>query len=226
MTRNLRYLIYFLIIVLLIVSLLAIPLSKPVMNSKDRIIVIDAGHGGFDGGAVSPNGVREDRLNLSVAKMLKTMCENQGYSVIMTRDDDNALGDTKDEDMQKRRQIIQNADADIVVSIHMNKFVDTTCSGPVVFYEKSSAEGEKIAKIVQSQLVETLKPEKQRTEKPETYFILQSGNTPCILVECGFLSNEREEKLLQTKEYQQKCAAAIFKGIQLYFSQQLLSIHV
>ena len=87
MKRKRRYLIYFLIVIVLIASLIAIPLSKPVMNQKDIIIVIDAGHGGFDGGAVSPNGVKEDGLNLSVAMKLKTMCLNQGYGVIMTRED-------------------------------------------------------------------------------------------------------------------------------------------
>ncbi len=223
MKRKRRYLIYFLIVIVLIASLIAIPLSKPVMNQKDIIIVIDAGHGGFDGGAVSPNGVKEDGLNLSVAMKLKTMCLNQGYGVIMTREDENAIGDTKDEDMRKRKQIIENSNASVVISIHMNKFSDTTCHGPVVFYHKDSEEGEKLAKIMQEKLVETLKPERPRVEKPETYFILRSGDCPCVLVECGFLSNAHDEELLQTKDYQEKCATAIFKGLQLYFSQRYMS---
>ena len=223
MKRKGRYLIYFLIVMALIASLIAIPLSKPVMKQRDNIIVIDAGHGGFDGGAVSPNGVKEDALNLSVAMKLKTMCLNQGYSVVMTREDENAIGDTKNEDMKKRKQIIENSNADVVISIHMNKFNDTTCHGPVVFYHKDSPDGEKLAKIMQEKLVETLKPERPRVEKPETYFILRSGDCPCVLVECGFLSNAHDEELLQTEDYQEKCAAAIFKGLQLYFSQRYMS---
>lgn len=223
MKRNGRYLIYFLIIVVLIASLLAIPLSKPVMKQRDAIIVIDAGHGGFDGGAVSPNGVKEDSLNLAVAMKLKTMCFNQGYSVIMTREDENAIGSTKNDDMKKRKQIIENSNASVVISIHMNKFNDTSCRGPVVFYHKDSTEGEQLAKIMQEQLVATLKPEKPRVEKPETYYILRSGDCPCVLVECGFLSNAKDEELLQTQDYQDKCASAIFKGLQLYFSQRYLS---
>ena len=218
-----RYLIYFLIVIALIASLIAIPLSQPVMKQRDAVIVIDAGHGGFDGGAVSPNGVKEDGLNLAVAKMLKTMCLNQGYSVVMTREDENAIGDTKNADMKKRKQIIENANADVVISIHMNKFKDTSCHGPVVFYHEDSAEGEKLAKIMQEKLVEALKPEKPRVEKPETYYILRSGDCPCVLVECGFLSNAHDEELLQTQDYQQKCASAIFKGLQLYFSQRTMS---
>ncbi len=220
MKSKTRYLIYFLIVVALIASLIAIPLSKPVMKQSDAIVVIDAGHGGFDGGAVGPGGVKEDTLNLSVANKLKTMCLNQGYSVIMTREDENAIGKTKDEDMKKRKQIIENSNADVVISIHMNKFSDTSCHGPVVFYHEDSAEGEKLAKLMQEKLVEMLKPEKPRVEKPETYFILRSGDCPCVLVECGFLSNAHDEELLQTDDYQELCASAIFKGLQLYFSQR------
>jgi len=224
MKRHKRYVIYFFIVIVLIAALLAIPLSQPVMSQRDTVIVIDAGHGGFDGGAEGRlTGVKEDGLNLAVSKKLQTLFENQGYTVIMTREDENALGRTKDGDMQKRKQIIENANADIVISIHMNKFVDTSCHGPVVFYHEDSAEGEKLAKLMQAQLVETLKPERPRVEKPETYFILRSGECPCVLVECGFLSHERDEQLLQTDEYQALCASAIFKGAMLYLSQRSIS---
>lgn len=224
MKRHKRYVIYFFIVIVLIAALLAIPLSQPVMSQRDTVIVIDAGHGGFDGGAEGRlTGVKEDGLNLAVSKKLQTLFENQGYTVIMTREDENALGRTKDGDMQKRKQIIENANADIVISIHMNKFVDTSCHGPVVFYHEDSAEGEKLAKLMQAQLVETLKPERPRVEKPETYFILRSGECPCVLVECGFLSHERDEQLLQTEEYQALCASAIFKGAMLYLSQRSIS---
>jgi N-acetylmuramoyl-L-alanine amidase len=221
MKRNKRYLIYFIIVIALIVTLLVIPLSQPVMSQRDTVIVIDAGHGGFDGGAEGRlTGIKEDGLNLAVSKKLEAMFKNQGYTVIMTREDEDALGRTKDEDMKNRKQIIENSNADIVISIHMNKFVDTSCHGPVVFYHEDSAEGEKLAKLMQVKLVELLKPERPRVEKPESYFILRSGEAPCVLVECGFLSNERDEQLLQTEEYQELCASAIFKGAMLYLTQR------
>ncbi len=223
MTRNKRHLIYIFIfiVIVLIVSVLLIPLSQPVMNQRDTVVVIDAGHGGFDGGAVGRlTGIKEDGLNLSVSKKLQVLFENQGYTVIMTREDEAELGSTKQEDMQKRKQVIENANADIVISIHMNKFVDTSCHGPIVFYHEDSDEGEKLAKIMQEKLVETLKPERPRVEKPESYFILRSGDCPCVLVECGFLSHERDEQLLQTDEYQALCATAIFKGAMLYLTQR------
>lgn len=224
MKHKIRYFIYFLIVVILIIALLSVPMSQPVMNQRDTVIVIDAGHGGFDGGAEGRlTGVKEDELNLVVAQKLQTMFNNQGYMVVMTREDESALGSTKQEDMQKRKEIIEAADADVVISIHMNKFMDTSCYGPVVFYHKDSEEGEKLAKIMQQTLVEAVKPERPRVEKPETYFILRSGDCPCVLVECGFLSNEREEQLLQTEEYQELCASAIFKGVQLYLLQQYVS---
>ncbi len=221
MKRHKRYYIFYFIVIVLIITMLAIPLSQPVMNQREAIVVIDAGHGGFDGGAQGRlSGVKEDGLNLSVSKKLQTLFENQGYTVIMTREDENALGTTKDEDMKKRKKIIENANADIVISVHMNKFSDTSCHGPVVFFHKDSDEGEKLAKLMQAKLVETLKPQRPREEKPETYFILRSGSCPCVLVECGFLSNERDEQLLQTEEYQQLCASAIFKGAMLYLNQR------
>jgi N-acetylmuramoyl-L-alanine amidase len=221
MKRNKRYLIYFIIVIALIVTLLVIPLSQPVMSQRDTVIIIDAGHGGFDGGAEGRlTGIKEDGLNLAVSKKLEAMFKNQGYTVIMTREDEDALGRTKDEDMKNRKQIIENSNADIVISIHMNKFVDTSCHGPVVFYHEDSAEGEKLAKLMQVKLVELLKPERPRVEKPESYFILRSGEAPCVLVECGFLSNERDEQLLQTEEYQELCASAIFKGAMLYLTQR------
>lgn len=224
MKRNKRYLIYIFIVLILFVTLLLIPLSQPALNQRDTVIVIDAGHGGFDGGAEGRlTGVKEDGLNLNVSKKLQTLFENQGYTVIMTREDENALGRTKDEDMKKRKQIIENANADIVISIHMNKFMDTSCYGPVVFFHSDSSEGEKLAKLMQAKLVETLQPERPRVEKPESYFILRSGECPCVLVECGFLSHEREEQLLQTEEYQALCASAIFKGAMLYLTQRYIT---
>ena len=226
MKRAYRYIIYFLIVVIVAagVLLLTMPDAVPAISESDTLIVIDAGHGGFDSGAIGRfSGVHEDGLNLSVAQKLEVLFEGAGFEVIMTRGDDEAVGMTKDDDMWTRRKIIDEADADIVISVHMNKFSQSSVSGPMVFYFDDSAEGEKLAAAIQQMLNDTLQPPRPRTHKPETYYILRSGTCPCALVECGFLSNEREEWLLQTDDYQQKCADAIFSGAVLYLETRFVT---
>jgi N-acetylmuramoyl-L-alanine amidase len=219
MKKRNRYMVYFLFISALLSALLFLdPASVQVIRQSRGIIVIDAGHGGFDAGASGKiTKVREDVLNIAVAKKLKKLFEINGFTVVMTREDDKAVASTKKGDMAKREQIIKDSNADVVISIHMNKFGDSSVSGPMAFYYEESEEGKKLAAFVQQYLNDYLKPPKPRTFKPENYFILRSGDCPCVLVECGFLSNEREEELLQTDEYQEKCAKAIYKGTAEYF---------
>ena len=203
-----------------IVFLILVSAARPAMRASKGTVVIDAGHGGFDGGAVGKTtGVREDGLNLAVAKKLQELLEKNGYAVVMTRGDGEAVGDTKHEDMARRREIIEAANADIVVSVHMNKFPSASVSGPQVFFHKDSAEGEKLATLIQDALNAALEPPKPRVQHPETYYILKSGDCPAVIVECGFLSNAREEALLQDDGYQQKCAKAIYRGVDAYLSQ-------
>ena len=220
-----RYIIFFLIVAAVItILLLIVPDSAEVINQSENIIVIDAGHGGFDSGAIGRHsGVHEDVLNLSVAKKLQKLFEEAGYTVIMTRETDDAVALTKGDDMWTRRRIIDESDADIVISIHMNKFSASSASGPMVFYFKGSEDGEKLAAVIQQKMIDVLQPYKIRTHHPETYYILRSGTCPCALVECGFLSNEREEWLLQTDEYQQKCAKAIFLGAVEFLDQRFVT---
>lgn len=216
-----RYIVCFFVVAIIgALALLLLSEDTAAMSGGKAVVVIDAGHGGFDGGAVGRlTNVREDGLNLAVALKLKGLFEKNGITVIMTRPDDKALGDTKDEDMAKRRSIIEESDADIVISIHMNKFKDTSASGPVTFYHEESEEGKMLAELIQTELNARLEPPRPRTFRPENYFILRSGESPCVLVECGFISNEREERLLQTEEYQEACAKAIYTGARLYLDQ-------
>ncbi len=200
--------------------------ARPVMRETKTVVVIDAGHGGFDSGAVGRiTKVREDELNLAVSIKLKTLFEHEGITVIMTREDDQALGGNKDADMQKRRSIISESDADIVISVHMNKFQDQSVAGPMAFYYEKSEEGKKLAEMIQIELNAALEPARPRTFKPESYYILRAGDCPCVLVECGFISNEKEERLLQTEEYQAKCAKAIFAGAKNYLAQRLNDVY-
>lgn len=180
----------------------------------DKLVVIDPGHGGFDGGAIGKySGVHEDDLNLAVSLKLRTLLENKGYEVVMTREDDGAVGATKQGDMGIRRRIIEQADSEITVSIHMNYYSSGNVSGPQAFYFPESAKGEKLAKLVQEELNSNLNPPKQRKATSERYYILRSGTSPAVLIECGFLSNKNEEYLLRQETYQDKLASAIFIGI-------------
>ncbi|NLO82366.1 MAG: N-acetylmuramoyl-L-alanine amidase CwlD [Clostridiales bacterium] len=185
------------------------------------IIVIDAGHGGFDPGAVSDSGTREDEINLKIANKLKKYLENEGAKVIMTRESDAALGRTKREDMSKRVEIIKNSDADIVVSIHLNKFPQSKYYGAQTFYMAGSEEGQKLAQCIQSRLIDVLNRGNTRQIKAvNDLLILKAGQAPSVVVECGFLSNPQEEKLLKDDGYQEQVAWAIYCGIVDYFAQQ------
>jgi N-acetylmuramoyl-L-alanine amidase len=189
-----------------------------VKKGGTRMVVLDPGHGGFDIGATGSSGVFEDDLNLKVANRLKDDLEEEGIDVLMTRPDENALADTKDGDMAKRRQIITDSGSDIVVSIHMNWFEDAATNGPIVLYMPGSEQGQKLASSVQESINSNLKPKtscKSRTDG--TLYILKSGNQPCILVECGFISNPDEEASLKSKGYQEDLAESISRGILDYF---------
>lgn len=186
-----------------------------------KIVVIDAGHGGLDPGAVSPRGTREDEINLKISQKLRAYLEKEGTKVIMTRTTDGALGKSKREDMNKRVQIIRDSGADVVVSIHLNMFSQSKYYGAQTFYMKNSEEGKKLAKCIQDQLLRILNRGNTRQIKDsDQYLILKASSAPTVLVECGFLSNPEEEKLLKTDEYQEKIAWAIYSGIISYFAGQ------
>ncbi len=180
------------------------------------LVVIDAGHGGFDGGAVgTETGAVEAELNLRVAELLADELTKLGYYVVMTRSTDEALADTKDADMKRRAEIFNLPNADLVVSIHMNKFRDRSISGPMVFFMKGSDEGKALAESVMRSLCEALgRP--QRHTNPEDLFVLRVPKAPSVLVECGFLSNAADERLLASPEYQKKLAEGIAAGIRDY----------
>ena len=183
------------------------------------VIVIDAGHGGFDGGATgSRTGVRETELNLAVARLLERELVSRGYSVVMTRTDDDAVGETKGADMENRKLIMRDERACVVISIHMNKFTDPTVSGPMVFYMNGSERGKALADCIMYSLCEALgRP--QRCSNPEDLFVLRVPEAPSVLVECGFLSNPEDEALLTDPEHQKKLAAGVADGLADYFAR-------
>lgn len=216
--------------VLLLVSVFFLSKEAAVVSNenagKEKVIVIDAGHGGADPGMVGIGGLEEKGINLAVSMKLKESLENQGFTVVMTRTEDQGLyqegtRNKKVQDMQKRIEIMEKAKPLLAVSIHQNSYTEESVKGPQVFYYESSAEGQKLAVSIQNALNTELSVERPRKEKGNTsYFLLKKS--PCVLniVECGFLTNEKEAELLQTEEYQQKIVEAVTKGIVQYVGEK------
>ncbi|NLI60078.1 MAG: N-acetylmuramoyl-L-alanine amidase CwlD [Clostridiales bacterium] len=188
-------------------------------------VAIDAGHGGIDPGAVSKSGVREDEINLRIAKKLQTYLENEGAKVVMTRKSDEGLydkdytGSRKRQDMSRRVEILEKANPDMVISIHLNQFGQPQYFGAQTFYMKGSEEGKRLAQSIQEQLIRVLnRGNKREIKASDSFLILKAVQSPSVLVECGFLSNPQEETLLTTDDYQEEVAWAIYCGIISYLS--------
>jgi N-acetylmuramoyl-L-alanine amidase len=191
-----------------------------------KTVVIDAGHGGRDGGvAGKTTGVKESDINLSISKSLRRFLEDKGYKVVMTRTTTDGLyglsgQNRKLKDMEARKKTILEAKPDLVVSIHQNSFPSRTVRGAQVFYDKSSESGLKAASTVQNILNLALGSE--RLPKVGDYYMLQCSPYASILVECGFLSNPEEEKLLISAPYQEKVAYTIFTAIHSVLSPGII----
>ena len=190
-------------------------------------IVIDAGHGKPDGGATSKNGVEEETLNLLIAQKLKEKLENLGYEIVMTRktheniatiDANQSLRNIKQSDLQNRVNIANQSMADFMISIHMNEFANSKYWGWQTFYSKNSQEGKILASLIQKGISQRIERPNHRTSLPiEGIKIVDKTNLPVVIVECGFLSNEEEVKLLQTDEYQNQLVEGIVSGIEDYY---------
>lgn len=185
-------------------------------------IVIDAGHGGIDGGAEGKiSGVTESQLNLEYALSLKEVCESFGFGVVLTRPDMNGLyqpdaPNKKRSEMEKRKQIIEDSNADIVISLHMNSFPLSSTRGTQVFYGKGNELGRTLAKSIQTSIIRDF-PLSRKNSSVGDYFILNCHKKAGVLIECGFLSNPEEEKLLVQKDYREKMCYSILVGIIEYF---------
>lgn len=202
-----------------IVSTVSLPISG-------KTIVVDAGHGIPDEGAQSSNGTTEAETNLKIALKLQNLLEQSGCTVILTRSDENAIYDIdsktlkqkKISDIHNRVKIGNESSADIFVSIHLNKIPQSQYDGWQTFYKEGSEEGAKLAKIIQSSLNDAIQRENNRVAKTiDNIYIIKHVEIPTTIVECGFLSNPEEEKLLLQDEYQNKLAWGIYNGIVKYF---------
>lgn len=216
-------------------ALLTFALVKSGFNSvavsalpfNGKVIILDAGHGIPDGGAVGISGTVEQEINLQVTLKLQQLLEQSGAYVILTRADEhsvaedlsNKIKEIKKEDLKYRRDM-RDSGCDAFISIHMNKFEIEKYSGAQVFYsdnEQSRTLGEKIQDSLKLHVDQSNNRVAKKSEK--NIYILNDSNVPSVVVECGFLSNKNEEQLLNTEEYQQKIAYGIYNGIIDFFNK-------
>lgn len=192
-------------------------------------VVIDAGHGGRDPGAIGKTGTSEDKINLAIALKLRQFIELSGGTAIMTREDDQGLysqdkpkvGTRKNEDLKIRRAIINASNAHIYISIHLNSFSQSQYYGAQTFYNSSNKDSKLLAEAIQEELRTIIDRDNKRQVKPkDDVYILKDNSIPGALVECGFLSNYEEEQLLKDDKYQHKLAWAIFCGIEKYMANE------
>ena len=208
------------------IKLSSIYVNNSMYLLHNKTITIDAGHGGTDPGKVGKI-KNEDDLNLEFSRRLRDILTSMGAKVIMTREvkgglykDGSAVWD-KDDDMQKRRDIICDNNSDIMVSIHMNSHTDNVSRGTQVFYMAKHNKSKNLAKRIKEQTDSLSKYSRRRDIRPrDDLFILKNKGIPSVIVECGFLSCPKEEKLLNKKDYQNKLCKCIAKGIVKYMVEK------
>ena len=187
------------------------------------VIIVDAGHGGEDGGAVAKDGTVEKNINLSISLKLEGLLRLYGYNVIMTRTDDKLIYDAnaqtirekKISDIRNRMKIINDNPNSILISIHQNHFTEPKYHGTQVFYSKNNFESKTLAQCIQNCVTANIQKENMRDVKKtgtEIYLLYHAKN-PAVMVECGFLSNYNELEKLKQENYQMEMAFSIFSGI-------------
>lgn len=222
--KKVTYLVTIFVISMLVFTLNTV-LFVPVTSTnvaKTKCIVLDAGHGGEDGGAVSKSGIVEKDLNLAITLKVKELLEDSDIQVILTRDSDVMLSDNtsakiakrKVEDINKRIEITNSSNADMLVSIHMNSFPKNYCKGWQIFYQENNSVGEEIAVLIQNNIKEVLQTQNNRVPQSiSNVKLVNKSKIPAIIVECGFLSNDEEAEMLTKEDYQDKIVQGICNGI-------------
>lgn len=206
----------------------AVPTSL-ISEQELPIIILDAGHGGFDGGCVSVEGVPEKGINLSILLRVRDLLRISGYEVEVTRDSDISIHDSgiegianqKSSDMDNRLELFNKYDNAVCISIHQNQFTDPVYNGAQMFYSATDSNNEMLAKSLQKSF-QMLQPENKREIKlcGKELFLCYYSENPTVMVECGFLSNPEEAALLNTEEYQEKVALTIFSGINNFVAEK------
>lgn len=204
------------VFIMAIVTTILCAIYIPVSNSLVRgVIVIDAGHGGMDGG-VSYGNMIEANINLENSRELKSILEDRGYKVVMTRDSTNSLAGKKSEDMKKRKDIILKCKPDLVVSLHVNKYSDSRRRGVQVFYDdtkKNQDVGERFQHLINSNVNKKYAGRDDLKSLGGDYYICKCTPYPAVIIECGFISNEGDRKLLNDSSYRTHLLTTIADGI-------------
>lgn len=197
--------------------------SLPVTN---KVIVIDAGHGYPDEGAESANGITESQINLNITKKVQNLLEQSGCTVVLTRSDENGIynaesktiREMKVSDIKNRVKIGNESSANAFISIHLNKIPQSQYYGWQTFFRANDNKSEELAKSLQEELNASIQKENKREAlKIDGKYIIDHVEIPTAIIECGFLSNPEEEKLLQEDAYQNRLAWGIYNGIMDYF---------
>lgn len=192
-----------------------------------KVIYLDPGHGGPDGGAVGQNTLEKD-VALNVSLKLRDYLQEQGALVLLTREKDTDLAaeDTKgysrrkSEDLKKRVKLINESEADLYLSIHLNAIPSARWSGAQTFFHGEYKENEEVARFIQDELRRNLENTSRKAKRINGIYLMERSNKPGALIEVGFLSNPNEEKLLADDRYQEKLAASIYNGVLRYFSNE------
>lgn len=192
-------------------------------HTSSATIIIDAGHGGFDGGAVANDGTSEKDINLNIALYLGNLLEANGYNVIYTRtadigtesDENDTISKRKVSDLKNRLKLMTENPDSVFVSIHLNKFSASDVRGAQVFYSPKFSEAKEMSENIQNSIKTLIQNDNVRTVKKgyESTYLLKNATVPAVIVECGFISNFHELELLKTDKYQKQMAFAIFGGI-------------
>lgn len=206
--------------------------NSSVSTSSKIKVVLDAGHGGVDGGVTGVNtGIKESELNLIVVKKIEKHLIDAGMNVVLTRNSDAGLYGVasttlKRKDMQKRRDIILKEKPNLVVSVHMNKYSLSTRRGAQVFFNENNKGSMLLANSIQENFNSMPNCVKKVDALKGEYYILKCTEYPSVIAECGFLSNPEDEKLLITESYQDDLAFTIYKGIVTYLAQTTINYNI
>lgn len=200
-------------------------ISENIPIERKHTIIIDAGHGGVDGGAISCTGKPESSYNLEISLILNDLLNFMGYQTAMIRTTDvsvytkgESIAQKKISDLKERVRMVNEVENGVLLSIHQNKFPDSRYSGAQVFYSKTEGSQE-LADTMQSGFINTLNPgSKRATKKVDGVYLMEHINCSGVLIECGFLSNPAEEARLCEKSYQQKVCCVIAASLSSYLS--------
>lgn len=215
--------------------LVQLPLQQVIPNYKaipqplaGQTVVLDPGHGGVDGGAKGKNNLHEKEITLQVAKRLRDYLEQAGAIVYLTREDDRDLANKetkglsvrKSEDIRNRLSFIEEKEADLFLTLHLNAIPNPRWSGAQTFYYPSFPNNKHLAETIQDELIHNLKNTDRSSLEIDTVYLLKHTNVPGALVELGFLSNEKERTLLEKEAYQNKLAASVYQGLIRYIMEE------